>query len=638
MPSGNAMSFLMLIATEVNVQGAGQARVQLHIQRSKDNVVLLGTNALQALNIRIQLGEPIAELRTEDGNGECGGTVRAIHRHVIPAGGISTVPISGLKSGLDECIFWSTNDRISSGVLKATQGEALVSVRNSSQEPWVIRKGETLGKWDKGSVVNYLNEMVTLISEYEDVFAISDLELTQTDLLHHSIDVGDSLPIKQRTRPVPYALRSQRVCIITKIYEAATTITKMLHVDFICPGGLSIDGQRLPCSTNMTWHEISGMRNSPIDGLIFDCVFKLARVATIMSQTHTTSEMQMARILDAEYDALSPSGLGFAISFFSAKCLHVMQSMQTRYSTEHQFCVTHPSRTPGDPYDLPSLFDYACNWARAHPWTETLWKELPPKKTLVLLPCDFKEHIYSIQSHCQLVRVYAKPDDVKETWCQDEFSAVVLFSPSRAFPSAAWAQAWQLMLGMVSDGVELFILGTPRDKVQWPKAIDGLRDICEETVAQRPKLSARIKCLLMTKSEEHSTHHPCNVVENNSGSHPHTYSASEVKRFYEATRNFYIAHVRLTPYYSIRTKVGSGTKDGHPTRKCDGCEESHVKQRRLPQWSYRRKNRFRQANHLCVSHSSVAYGQNFKSNFRRYHNRDFNGQWNRSLRRNNPRG
>ncbi|KAK6027430.1 hypothetical protein OSTOST_06538, partial [Ostertagia ostertagi] len=193
--------------SEVNVQGAGQARVQLHIQRSKDKIVLLGTNALQALNIHIQVGEPIVETRTQDENGECGGPVRAIHRHVIPAGGISTVPVSG--AGVDECIFWSNNDRISSGVLKATCGEALVSVRNNTHEPWVIRKGETLGKWDKEAwydprtrelpgdmlelshklpeigrnrvedLIILLNnnrkagqlpeEMVTLVSEYEDV-------------------------------------------------------------------------------------------------------------------------------------------------------------------------------------------------------------------------------------------------------------------------------------------------------------------------------------------------------------------------------------------------------------------------------------------------------------------------------------
>ncbi|KAK6020439.1 hypothetical protein OSTOST_13907 [Ostertagia ostertagi] len=252
--------------------------------------------------------------------------------------------------------------------------------------------------------------------------------------------------------------------------EASITKMNPLHVDFICPGGLSInDGQRLPCSTNMTWHEISGMRNSPIDGLIFD---SRSRSHNHVADTHTSSEMQMARILDAEYDALSPSGLGFAISFFSAKCLHVMQSMQTRYSTEHQFCVTHPSRTSGDPYDLPSLFDYACNWARAHPWNETVVEELPPKKTLVLLVRFLRTHILN-SSHCQLVRVYVEPDHMKETWCQASF---LLYS-SKAFSTAAWAQAWQLMLIMVLNGVVLSILGAPRDKVQWPK---GLRDICED--------------------------------------------------------------------------------------------------------------------------------------------------------------
>ncbi|KAK6032977.1 hypothetical protein OSTOST_00817, partial [Ostertagia ostertagi] len=39
------------------------------------------------------------------------------------------------------------------------------------------------------------------------------------------------------------------------IFRSSITIMNPLHVDFICPGELSIDGQRLPCSTNMTWHE-----------------------------------------------------------------------------------------------------------------------------------------------------------------------------------------------------------------------------------------------------------------------------------------------------------------------------------------------------------------------------------------------
>uniref|UniRef100_A0A7I4YM38 RNA-directed DNA polymerase n=1 Tax=Haemonchus contortus TaxID=6289 RepID=A0A7I4YM38_HAECO len=49
--------------------------------------------------------------------------------------------------------------------------------------------------------------LVELVMEYEDVFAVSDLELSQTDLIKHDIDVGNAAPIRQRTRPVPYAMR-----------------------------------------------------------------------------------------------------------------------------------------------------------------------------------------------------------------------------------------------------------------------------------------------------------------------------------------------------------------------------------------------------------------------------------------------
>ncbi|PIO65585.1 kelch repeat protein [Teladorsagia circumcincta] len=43
--------------------------------------------------------------------------------------------------------------------------------------------------------------------------------------------------------------------------ESPTTAMNSIHIDFICPGGLSIDGQRLPCESNMTWQEISESPN-----------------------------------------------------------------------------------------------------------------------------------------------------------------------------------------------------------------------------------------------------------------------------------------------------------------------------------------------------------------------------------------
>lgn len=48
-----------------------------------------------------------------------------------------------------------------------------------------------------------------VVSNYEDVFAVRDSERTQTDLIKHDIDTGNSPPIKLKTRPVP--MGAQRV-------------------------------------------------------------------------------------------------------------------------------------------------------------------------------------------------------------------------------------------------------------------------------------------------------------------------------------------------------------------------------------------------------------------------------------------
>ncbi|KHJ84557.1 zinc knuckle, partial [Oesophagostomum dentatum] len=54
--SGNEMRFLMLVATHVDVHGGGSARVHFHIHESPDSLILLGTNALKQLDIKISAG------------------------------------------------------------------------------------------------------------------------------------------------------------------------------------------------------------------------------------------------------------------------------------------------------------------------------------------------------------------------------------------------------------------------------------------------------------------------------------------------------------------------------------------------------------------------------------------------------
>ncbi|KAK6029113.1 hypothetical protein OSTOST_04783 [Ostertagia ostertagi] len=61
--------------------------------------------------------------------------------------------------------------------------------------------------------------LTKLVKEFQDVFAVSDKELTQTDLIKHSIDTGDAKAIKQRTRPVAQGVRSELKNILNDLEE-----------------------------------------------------------------------------------------------------------------------------------------------------------------------------------------------------------------------------------------------------------------------------------------------------------------------------------------------------------------------------------------------------------------------------------
>uniref|UniRef100_A0A7I4YJ71 Reverse transcriptase domain-containing protein n=1 Tax=Haemonchus contortus TaxID=6289 RepID=A0A7I4YJ71_HAECO len=65
---------------------------------------------------------------------------------------------------------------------------------------------DILNKNRKAGVIP--EELRRVIEEYNDVFAVSDKELTQTNLVTHDIDVDGHLPIRQKTRPVPYGIRA----------------------------------------------------------------------------------------------------------------------------------------------------------------------------------------------------------------------------------------------------------------------------------------------------------------------------------------------------------------------------------------------------------------------------------------------
>ena len=59
----------------------------------------------------------------------------------------------------------------------------------------------------------------TLMTEYADIFAVNSAEIGRTDLVHHQINTGDSAPVKQQARRIPFVLRPKVEEMISEILE-----------------------------------------------------------------------------------------------------------------------------------------------------------------------------------------------------------------------------------------------------------------------------------------------------------------------------------------------------------------------------------------------------------------------------------
>uniref|UniRef100_A0A183GP00 PKS_DH domain-containing protein n=1 Tax=Heligmosomoides polygyrus TaxID=6339 RepID=A0A183GP00_HELPZ len=139
-----------VIEVDVNVKGARQAQVQLHVQESHDDFVILGTNAFEALGIQQHFypkpEEGKSKLLTcvQPLNIDKKSVARALKRVVIQPNSEAIVELQGLGGVEGDRVFWSGNDGVASGVCRLSNGSGRVPVVNRDLEPWVILKGEVL--------------------------------------------------------------------------------------------------------------------------------------------------------------------------------------------------------------------------------------------------------------------------------------------------------------------------------------------------------------------------------------------------------------------------------------------------------------------------------------------------------------
>ncbi|XGW13739.1 hypothetical protein V3C99_000224 [Haemonchus contortus] len=250
--SGNRMKFLKVVEVPLKEGTGTEITLQMHVSVQKGHMLVLGTNALQAMNYTLvrrpsedcrkgevaeeALGKPSQEAQSASKATVC-------KRVYVAPGEFKWVAIKG-KTQAGERMLKSSSEWILSGLCTVSEtGMAEVPVWNTSSEPLVLKMDQEVGDWEsddaeyskamarevatdmlvlgkpelqaqerRSMLSAYLRnnrdkevpdepELWSIVEEYNDVFAVEDRELTQTSLVVHEVDTGDAPPIRQRTRP-----------------------------------------------------------------------------------------------------------------------------------------------------------------------------------------------------------------------------------------------------------------------------------------------------------------------------------------------------------------------------------------------------------------------------------------------------
>ncbi|XGW19137.1 hypothetical protein V3C99_003171, partial [Haemonchus contortus] len=247
--SENLMAFLDTIRVCVQFEEV-EKFIPAFVGKGVGEMVILGTNALKRFDIKLVQGlngRSSQQPHSMEADGRKS-EVRAeiVQRTFIPPGATKLVSLTCAHEGsLDTAVFSSRHPLIMDGLCSTIDKETVIPVTNNTTEALVLQKGEVVGEWrneewvkpkhfeldrdmlDVGETKKWTSyeerlerlleiikqrsqltdKAIELMSKFNDAFAVTDAELTQTDLVVHDIDTADHKPIKQKTRPVPFAAR-----------------------------------------------------------------------------------------------------------------------------------------------------------------------------------------------------------------------------------------------------------------------------------------------------------------------------------------------------------------------------------------------------------------------------------------------
>ncbi|KAK6021282.1 hypothetical protein OSTOST_13047, partial [Ostertagia ostertagi] len=226
------MEFLGAVYIETELEGGNRSVVPFHISPTKDEELILGTNALGRLGIKVSVG-----LTTRKRGDR--GDVTVKERVYVPPRRVALVSVlcSGDRLEEVERVIWPTKEGVAAGVYSIRNQEAVVPVFNNSDEGLVLKQGEEVGRWGTDKWHQRWEELnplkmdngehrwqgqerhTDLLTVHPDAFAVCERELSQTDMTEMSIDTGNSSPIKMKARPVPLGIRPKLKELLTDLLD-----------------------------------------------------------------------------------------------------------------------------------------------------------------------------------------------------------------------------------------------------------------------------------------------------------------------------------------------------------------------------------------------------------------------------------
>ena len=96
--------------------------------------------------------------------------------------------------------------------------QPLVTRINSSEEQLQGRKNQQLNVGNECSS-DERNSLLQLLLEKHQVFALSDEELGETDLVEHQIEMSEHIPFKVFPRRLPYTLREELEAELDQLFH-----------------------------------------------------------------------------------------------------------------------------------------------------------------------------------------------------------------------------------------------------------------------------------------------------------------------------------------------------------------------------------------------------------------------------------